>query len=725
MKSPSQRRPWLRDFRRTLGYLRPHSRQLLVGLLMAFGVGLFYTFSISSAIPLLKVIFADHETLADWLHRAESERRLGVSISADLPDNPEGLEIEKVALTSRSAKLIFDGEHLIGVGGKSMSSYQLMRLISQCPERELAGVDVQSNVGEIRQVTLRLRSFRWWSGLVESVASVLPSGKTAEDRLRTLTLVVGLLLAMGILGGACRFANEGLVAVAVQRAMHDVRANLATHVLRLPMHWHSSQPHGDTLGRFANDIAKVEVALSTLFGKTFREPLKAVGVLTLTLLIDWRLLLVAIAGVPIGAVIIGVFGRIVGKSQKRASQSWGRLLDHLGERLVGIRVVKAYGMEEREGGRFEEEDRTLTRAQTHIELADAATNPALEVLAMFGVAGFMVYGGLRVFNHELEPHLFFAALICLGGVFDPVRKLGNVNNRVHAGDAAAGRLFELLDTPVEEPPSVRSDVLSSAEFLDRIEFQNVSFAYPGKPDRPVLSGVSLTVNKGEMVALVGGNGSGKTTLVSLLMRFYDPVSGSILIDGVNIAGMSLDSLRSRIGLVTQDAVVFSDSVRANIAYGANGVTDQVVRLAARQAHIEDFIDELHTDELGRKARGLEAHITSRTLSGGQRQRIAIARAILRDPPILILDEATSQVDTESERKIQEAMDDVTRGRTTIVIAHRFSTIARADRIIVLDAGRVVADGRHDKLLAENPFYVALCETQFAAGASDPAGSSRP
>lgn len=684
---------------------------------MAFGVGAFYTFTISSAIPLLKVIFADHETLADWLHRAESERRLGVSISADLPDNPGGLEIEKVAPTSRSAKVIHDGERITGVAGKSFTSYQLMRLISQHPDRELPDVEVRSNVGEARRVTLGLRSYRWWSGLVDSIASFLPSGKSAEDRLRTLTLVVGVLLLMGILGGACRFANEGLVAVAVQRAMHDLRAGLATHVLRLPMQWHSIQPHGDTLGRFANDIGKVEVALSTLFGKTFREPLKAVGVLTLTLLIDWRLLLVALAGVPVGAVIIGVFGRIVGKSQKRASQSWGRLLDHLGERLAGIRVVKAYGMEVKEGGKFEEEDRTLTRAQTHIELADAATNPALEVMAMFAVAGFMLYGGLRVFNHELEPHLFFAALICLGGVFDPVRKLGNVNNRVHAGDAAARRLFELLDAPAEEPRATASHEPPTRSFLDKLEFRNVSFAYPSKPERMVLCDVNLTVHKGEMVALVGGNGSGKTTLMSLLLRFFDPDRGAILIDGVNIAEMSLDSLRSRIGLVTQDAIVFSDSVRANIAYGANGVTDQVVRAAARQAHIDDFIDELHTDEMGRQARGFDAHVTARTLSGGQRQRIAIARAILRDPPILVLDEATSQVDTESERKIQEAMDDVTRGRTTIVIAHRFSTIARADRIVVLDAGRVVASGRHEQLLAENPFYVALCETQFAAGAT--------
>lgn len=724
MTTTSDTQSWLLNFRRTLTYLRPHSRQLIVGLLMAFGVGAFYTFTISSAIPLLKVIFADHETLADWLHRAESERRLGVAISADLPDNPSGLEIEKVAVTSRSAKIIHDGERIVGIGGQPMSSYHLMRVISQHPHRELSDVEVNSNVGEPRTVTLHLRSYRWWSGAIEWAASLLPRGKTAEDRLRTLALVVSVLLVMGVFGGACRFANEGLVAVAVQRAMHDLRAGLATHVLRLPMHWHASQPHGDTLGRFANDIGKVEVAMSTLFGKTFREPLKAVGVLALTLIIDWRLLLVALAGVPIGAIIIGVFGRIVGKSQKRASQSWGRLLDHLGERLAGIRVVKAYGMEREEGAKFEQEDRTLTRAQTHIELADAATNPALEIMAMFAVAGFMLYGGVRVFNHELEPHLFFAALICLGGVFDPVRKLGNVNNRLHAGDAAARRLFELLDLPVEEPSRSTGAAPALRGFSDRIDFEGVWFAYPGKPERPVLRDVNLTVNKGEMVALVGGNGSGKTTLISLLLRFYEQQRGVIRIDGVDARAIPLESLRRQIGLVTQDAVVFSDSVRANIAYGANGVSDDVIRNAARQAHIEDFIDELHTDELGRQARGFDAHITARTLSGGQRQRIAIARAILRDPPILILDEATSQVDTESERKIQEAMEDVTRGRTTIIIAHRFSTIARADRIIVLDAGRVVANGRHEELLATSPFYVALCETQFAAGGAADTAAAR-
>jgi subfamily B ATP-binding cassette protein MsbA len=316
-----------------------------------------------------------------------------------------------------------------------------------------------------------------------------------------------------------------------------------------------------------------------------------------------------------------------------------------------------------------------------------------------------------VFQQELEPHLFFAAVICLGGVFDPVRKMGNVNNRLQAADASARRLFELLDLPMEEP-AARGDLKTLPPFARAIEFHDVDFCYPSS-ERVVLQGVNLRVDKGEIVAIVGPNGSGKTTLVSLLLRFYEPARGRITIDGHDLAGVTLASLRDQIGLVTQDAVVFSGTVHDNIAYGANGVGEEEVQAAARRAHVDDFARDLKIEGDGEVTCGYEARISGRTLSGGERQRIALARAIVRDPPILVLDEATSQVDTESERKIQAALEEVTRNRTTFVIAHRYSTIARADRIVVLNEGRIVGVGRHDELLKTCPFYVSLCQTQFA------------
>lgn len=705
---------WLANFRRALGYLRPHRRRLLIGLLAAAGVSVFYTFSVSSIVPILKIIFAEHETLVDWLNRSATQSRLGVLLPPDIPDDPEGLFIEHVRDTSPVAGVLRDGDRLVALAGQSPGAYASMRMIATHPVGALDRVIVVGRDGARREVALALRSPPWWWSPTRQAAQWLPAGRTVPDRRQTLRLVIGAFIVIGVLGAVMRFLNDGLVAGAVQRTMHDLRTSLAAHTLRLPVQWHSTQPAGDTLARFANDINKVEVGITTLFGKVVREPLKAVGVLSLALLIDWHMLLIGLVGLPIGIVVIRVFGRMVKRAQQRASQSWGRLLDHLGERLSGIREVKAFNMQTAESRRFSNEDQILTRAQTHIQLVDAGSRPALEMLASIAVSAFILYGGERVFQRQLEPHLFFGAVICLGAIFDPLRKMGNVYNRLQAAEAAAQRLFELLRTPPEEPAEPAA--ATSLPALQReIEFCDVSFCYPSNPQRRVLDEVNLIVPKGRVVALVGPNGSGKTTLVSLLLRFFEPTGGEIRIDGVSIADVPLAELRRQIGLVTQDAVIFSDSVRANIAYGANGATDEDITRAAQRAHVDDFIRALHVEHNGQTTCGYDARVSGRTLSGGQRQRLVLARAILRNPAILILDEATSQVDAESEQKIQAALEDVTRDRTTFIIAHRFSTIARADMTVVLNEGRVVAVGHHEDLRHTCPFYDQLVKTQFAQG----------
>ncbi len=738
---------WLPCFRRSVHYLRPHRRPLLTGLVLALGVSVFYTFSISSVVPLLKVMFSEHEPLLVWLHRVEAERRLGIHTVADLPDDADGFRVSGVRDAKRSVlgiplrdgptgtrgapsperASLAVGDRVRALNGVALGSYGLFDAISHRADRSPVTLRVVSAVGSEFDVSITLAAPRGWWRMVERAVGLLPRGQDADSRTAALAVIMCGLVLMAVLGGVCRFLNEGLVAVAVQRAMHDLRTGLGGHVLRLPMDWYSTHPHGDALSRFSTDIAKIEVGLTTVFGKTVREPLKAVGVLTLTLFIDWRLLFVAAVGVPIGAIVMRTFGRRIKHAQRRASQSWGRLLDQLGERLGGIRVVKAFGMEQPEAQRFEREGRHLTRAQTHVELIDAATNPSLEVLAMIAIAGFVLYGGALVFHDQIEPNLFFAAVVCLAGMFDPVRKMGNVNNRVQAAEASAARLFELFDLPEEGGAAARPSAghddngrraavppaSGTLRFEREIVFERITFAYPSNPSVNVLDGVSLAVARGQVVALVGPNGSGKTTLVSLLMRFFEPRAGRILVDGVDIAAVELAALRSLFGLVTQDTVIFSDTVRSNIAYGSSGATDDEIERAARMAHADDFIRELRSDGPAGVAVGYNARINARTLSGGQKQRIAIARAILRDPPVLIFDEATSQVDADSERKIQEALDDVIVGRTTFVIAHRFSTIQRADLIVVLDEGRVAGIGRHDELIQRCPRYRTLYATQLA------------
>lgn len=680
---------------------------------MAVFVSVFYTFSVSSVIPLLKVIFARDETLVDWMHRIEVQRRLDVVIGADLPDDPTGLVLDHVRPDSRSAEILEDGDQLVAVDGEKYSSYEFMKFIAQHRSKDLEGVTILREDGATATVDLKLRRYHWWSSALRRIVHILPSGRDAMSRWWTLVYVMLALVIVTSLSAGFRFLNEWFVAASVQKAMHDMRSSLAGHVLHLPVDWHANQPTGDTLGRFATDINKVEVGMTTLFGKMIQEPLKAAGVFTLTLLIDWKLLIVALIGIPIGALVIRSLGRAVKRAQKRASKSWGRLLDLLSERLTGVKVVKAYSMEDVESQRFDTEGKKLTHAQTNIEIVDAATKPALETLAVIGVAAFILYGGSRVFQNELEPNLFFAAVVCMGGLFDPVRKMGNVNNRLQQADASARRIYEMFDTPAEEPAEMKSGTRELDVLESTIEFQDVTFAYPLKPDINVVDDVSFTIQKGQVVAVVGPNGSGKTTLMSLLMRFYEPQSGKILIDGKDVREYSLSSLRSHIGLVTQEAIVFSDTVLGNIAYGAPDASIEKVREAAKLAHIDDFVQDLKLEADGSVSTGYHVLVSSRTLSGGQRQRIALARAILRDPPILILDEATSQIDTESERKIQEAIEDVTRGRTTFIIAHRYSTISRADVIIVMNEGRVVDYGPHDELIASSPFYETLCRTQFA------------
>jgi subfamily B ATP-binding cassette protein MsbA len=517
------------------------------------------------------------------------------------------------------------------------------------------------------------------------IDKVLPKG---ED----LFAWCSALLIVYVVKGLGAYASAFVMTDIGQRVVRDLRNQLFRHILDQSATFFSHHTSGQLMSRITNDVNQVQQAVSETLGDLMREGLSLVGLALFLFYKDARLALVAVTGAPIVVYPLVRFGKRIRSTTRRSQEQLEQLSHVTAEAFTGHRIVKAFGAEGHEEQRFRRASQRLYRTNLKVTSALAILPPLMELLGGLAVVGLIWYGSHQIAETTMSPGDFAAFVAAAFMMYAPIKKLSRVNATLQQAMAASERIFEILDTHSEVPE--RPDAQPLPRLRQEIEFRNVSFSYDGL-SKTILRDVSFTVRAGQAVAIVGLSGAGKTTLANLVPRFYDVSSGNILIDGVDVRDATLASLRSQIGIVTQDTVLFDETIASNITYGTPGASRQEVEAAAHAAHAHEFIitlpDQYETriGERGQK------------LSGGQRQRVAIARALLRNSPILILDEATSSLDAESELLVQDALQTLMRNRTSFVIAHRLSTVRRADAIIVLERGRVAEIGRHDELLARS------------------------
>ena len=521
--------------------------------------------------------------------------------------------------------------------------------------------------------------------------------------LAMLKVIPLLFLGTYLLKGAARYAQSYLMAAVGERVIAKLRHDLYAHVQRMELSFFASHHSAELMSRIVTDVNRLARLSSTVLVMTIRQIVMVVALASVMFVRDWRLALIALVIFPFVGVAVRTIGRRLYRINRRSQQTLAQMNVLLHEVLSGTKIVKAFGREPYEVGRFERVNRGLLTLALKDHRTDELTDPLMEVLAAVGIMGALWYGGHQVISGAITPGDFFSFTAAVALLYGPVRQLSRIVNTVQQSTSSVERVFEILD----QPPAVTDRPLAPAldAFRHALVFENVSFRHGGSDDL-TLRDVSLSIKKGEVVAFVGMSGAGKSTLMDLLPRFHDVSAGRITIDGHDLRDVTQASLRSLIGLVTQETFLFSDSILYNIAYGRpEAPFDDVVR-AARQAHAEEFIAGCPD--------GYQTLVGERgvRLSGGQRQRIAIARAFLRNPPILILDEATSDLDAESEFMIQQALAELMRDRTVLVIAHRLATVRNADRIVVVHEGQIAEIGRHDELLARDGLYRRLYALQM-------------
>jgi ATP-binding cassette subfamily B protein/subfamily B ATP-binding cassette protein MsbA len=663
----------MKNFLRALRYAWPYRGRLIVSVICAVMAAIFWGLTLAAIYPVLQGL-GKKQTLHDW-------------VQVKINDTKESIRGNKIAV---------DG-------------------ITQEIQRTPAGDNqrVQALTSDLAKFESRLaaasRKLNLYLIAEKHINKFLPN-----DCFKTLALVIGFVVIGVGLKGFFEFCQEALVGSVVNLSLFDLRKRFYRNVIHLDVNHFSEQGTHELMARFTNDMEMLGTGTKTLFGKVVAEPLRALACVVGACWISWQLTLLFLILVPLALFVLTKVGRIMKRATRRLLERMSNIYKILQESFLGIRVVKAFTMEPYERRRFHVATKDYYHKAMRLVIIDSLASPIIELLGVAAVALALIAGaylvlqkethllGLQMTSKGMDAEELLQLYAFLAAIADPVRKLSSVYTRIQSGAAASDRIFNYLDRQPRVLPN------STGRRLNRhqlgIEFRDVCFSY--ESGIPILTNVHLKVRFGESVALVGKNGCGKTTLVGLIPRFYDPDHGSILVDDLDIRHLNLRSLRQQIGIVTQETILFDDTIYNNISYGNRRASKEEVEAAAAKAYVHEFVMSLpnayetRIGEAGAK------------LSGGQRQRIALARAILRDPSILILDEFTSASDAENEALIHRALRDFMRNRTTFVITHRLNTLEIADRIVVVDSGRIEAVGTHADLLRTCSVYQRLHEAQF-------------
>ena len=731
------------SFSRMFRYILPQWPKIIIIIISAIVIAALLSFSFMTAIPLLKVMMGK-EGIHGWVDRKTCKWLYGVEFyvpetsdfeSSHGQDMAYSLIVTNVKAGGITAQAgLRGGDRIVGVGDLQIidkdDKIPARKLLKALATAKQTKIPIQlkrlneQDVFESKTVTLDTSSSQVPAGkqhkfnMTQKVAEplkfaaaqqaqkllkLLPMDENGESKTKAVTLIILVVGVLTVVRCIAKFYQTYLAEKVVQIGLNKLREDAFVHLLNMPVGFFMKNRPSDTISRLVGDTAAMGKAVKVMLGKALREPLNVIFLLAFALWLNWQLALVFLCGAPPTLWLASLLGKKMKHATKKSLVATAQMLSKMQETMAGLKVINVYNQQEYEHSAFEAVNKKILKQLLKISKIDAATMPVMEVLGMAALSAALILGARWVTqSNKMDGSEFLVLLALLGAAAESARKTSDIWNNIQQANAAADRVFAIMDEPVE---SQKPDAFELPSLRNRIEFRDVGFTYPGS-DRLALKNINLTVEAGHNVALVGPNGSGKTTLVNLIPRFYDPTAGQILIDGNDIREVTLTSLRNQIGMVTQDIVTFNNTIAANIAYSRPTASRDEIIDAAKRAYAHEFISNLpdgYDTVIGEHGTGL---------SGGQLQRIVIARAILKNPPILIFDEATSQVDADSEAKIRKAIEEIMHNRTTFIIAHRSSTVMTADVIVVMDGGRIIAKGTHEQLMQSCPLYHSLYENQL-------------